>query len=188
MNPAPPVTRTFFPSQNPMRAIVLIWLRRPVRQRSLISDSKRCYRTDGDASLPSAKIMAPKKILVVDDEPVIRKVLERFFSQQGIIVRTACNGAEALEILKTDRPDVLLMDARMPVLNGIETLRQLQKMKLGIFTVIMTGSGDPELAQKVTELGASDFINKPIDLEALASSGALARWLAEAEKNHPSGE
>lgn len=110
-----------------------------------------------------------KTILVVDDEKEICTVLSDNLYQEGYRVFTAYNGKKALELVKKEKPDLVLLDIRMPEMDGIEVLRRIKKMKKEIVVIILTAYGTLETARKAMKLGAYDYITKPFDLFLLKS-------------------
>jgi DNA-binding NtrC family response regulator len=110
-----------------------------------------------------------KTILVVDDEKEICTVLSDNLSQEGYRVFTANSGKTALELVKKEKPDLVLLDIRMPEMDGIEVLRRIKKMKKEIVVIMLTAYGTLETARKAMKLGAYDYITKPFDLFSLKS-------------------
>ncbi len=108
-------------------------------------------------------------LLIVDDENDNRDYLTQFFTDESFQVSQARNGAEALAQaakLKSEL-DVILMDVKMPDMDGISVLKQLQDSKITIPVIIMTGHSTSNLAIKAMQLGAADYITKPLDLDGL---------------------
>ncbi len=110
-----------------------------------------------------------KKILVVDDSPIIRKILKRELSEGGYIVEEACDGKTALTLFNESMPDLVTLDIEMPVLDGFETFRKLRnKHRPGIRSketsvpvIFVTGNDNLKDRNKGFQLGAADFITKP---------------------------
>jgi signal transduction histidine kinase len=107
------------------------------------------------------------KLLIIDDEPGIRKMMSLDLSADGYQVFTAANGREGLEIFERERPPLVLTDLKMPGMDGIEVLRRLKERSSDTEVIVITGHGDMDLAIKSLRLDASDFITKPISGEAL---------------------
>lgn len=104
-------------------------------------------------------------ILIVDDEPSILQSLSGLLADEGFEVITASNGYEALKIIETEAPDLVLLDIWMPGMDGIETLKEIKRDNSFIQVVIITGHGTIETAVKATKMGAFDFIEKPLSID-----------------------
>ena len=104
-------------------------------------------------------------VLVVDDEPSILQSLGGLLSDEGFEVITASNGYEALKLIDTESPDLVLLDIWMPGIDGIETLKEIKKDNPYIQVIIITGHGTVETAVKATKLGAFDLIEKPLSID-----------------------
>jgi len=104
-------------------------------------------------------------ILIVDDEPSILHSLGGLLSDEGFEVTTAANGYEALKIVDTESPDLVLLDIWMPGIDGIETLKEIKKDNPHIQVIIISGHGTIETAVKATKLGAFDLIEKPLSID-----------------------
>ena len=131
---------------------------------------------DESAQLP---VRHPRRILVVDDEPEIRNLLARFFGRLGCEVDTAANGEEALEVMRRERPDVLLLDLRMPQLDGLGVLEQIRSENLDVGPIwAISGYASDHEAKRAMHLGATDFINKPLDLQYLEWSLNMSQMVS----------
>jgi len=106
-------------------------------------------------------------LLIVDDEPSILQSLSGLLSDEGFAVTTAVNGYEALKIIETESPDLVLLDIWMPGIDGIETLQEIKKENPNIQVIIITGHGTIETAVKATKLGAYDLIEKPLSIDKI---------------------
>jgi len=104
-------------------------------------------------------------VLIVDDEPSILQSLGGLLSDEGFEVTTAANGYEALKIVDTESPDLVLLDIWMPGIDGIETLKEIKKDNPHIQVIIISGHGTIETAVKATKLGAFDLIEKPLSID-----------------------
>jgi DNA-binding NtrC family response regulator len=104
---------------------------------------------------------APPKVLVVDDEPGLRRALTRLLQASGISVRTADDGAMATEILAEESFDVALVDLMMPRMNGLELLAHIRDRHAATQVVLMTAFGDVETAVAAVRAGAHHFLTKP---------------------------
>ena len=101
-------------------------------------------------------------VLICDDEEGIRESFKLILSDLYDL-HIAENGLRAMEILKTLSPAAMLLDIKMPKLNGMETLKQIKKLKPNLPVIIVTGYQSVELAQEALKNGASDYIPKPFD-------------------------
>jgi DNA-binding NtrC family response regulator len=106
-------------------------------------------------------------ILCVDDEPDILIVLSEYLSNEGFNVLTADSGDAALEIIKTQKVNLVLLDMAMPKMNGIETLNEIKKIKTDVPAIMITAYRDAEKVVEAFRLGAFDCIFKPFDLKYL---------------------
>jgi two-component system nitrogen regulation response regulator NtrX len=106
-----------------------------------------------------------KTIMIVDDEPSIRTSLEGVLEDEGYKVISASDGREALKIMEEEMPDLVLLDIWMPGIDGIETLKRMRAIHLGLQVIMISGHGSIETAVTATKLGAFDFIEKPLSLE-----------------------
>ena len=122
-------------------------------------------------------------VMVVDDEEGIRESLSGIFEDEGYSVFTASSGEEALNILKEQSPDLMLLDVWLPGIDGIQTLNEIKNLKPDLPVVMISGHGNIELAVKATRTGAYDFLEKPLSLERvlLVANRALERRRLEIE-------
>lgn len=111
-----------------------------------------------------------KHILIVDDEESIRSSLDGILQDEGYRTSVAASGEDALNLLKEELPDLMLLDIWMPGLDGLETLRRARELAPEQVVIMMSGHGTIETAVKATKLGAFDFIEKPLSLEKLLLS------------------
>ena len=111
-----------------------------------------------------------KQILIVDDEANIRKSLVGILQDEGFTATVAENGETGLEKLRSETPDLVLLDIWMPGIDGIETLRRIRDEFPEQMVIMMSGHGTIETAVKATRLGAFDFIEKPLSLEKVLHS------------------
>jgi DNA-binding NtrC family response regulator len=108
------------------------------------------------------------KILVVDDEQLIRWSLEQNLKKQGYEVMTAGSGEDALRLLREEAPDLMLLDIQLPGISGMEVLEKVKEMEEEIIVIMVTALGVLETAVKAMRIGAYDYINKPFNLDELA--------------------
>lgn len=116
-------------------------------------------------SQASGASVARTPILVVDDDPEILEMLRDFLEGEGLTVHTASNGAEALETLDELVPSIILLDMRMPVLDGWGFAEQLRARRLNYPIVVMTAADSAR--RWAEEIGASGYIAKPFDVNEL---------------------
>jgi two-component system, chemotaxis family, chemotaxis protein CheY len=102
-------------------------------------------------------------ITIVDDSRISRKMLIRALpSHWEVTVTQASNGKEALNAYHAGKADVMFLDLTMPIMNGYETLKHLQKEQLNTFIIVVSADIQPEAQERVKKLGAMAFIKKPI--------------------------
>ncbi len=116
-------------------------------------------------------LMADKsKILVVDDEDALRTVLSSELESEGYEVRTAADGQEAIAQLEKDSYQLMLLDIKMPHMNGFEVLKFVKEKHPKTKVVMLTGFADLKNALESKKLGAEDFVSKPYDLVDLLTT------------------
>lgn len=106
-----------------------------------------------------------ESILVVDDEKSILNILSAVLIDEGYHVLMATGGIDALKIIKSETPSIVLLDIWMSDMDGIETLRRIKALFPKVIVIMMSGHGSIETAVKATKLGAYDYIEKPLSLE-----------------------
>jgi len=121
--------------------------------------------------------MALGRILVVDDEAPVREVLTEYFTTEGYAVEGAGSGAEALTVVRGGRADLVLLDVRMPGLDGVQVLRKIREINGDVPVIMVTANEDVSLAKETLKLGAFDYVAKPFDFDYLdrAVAAGLAR-------------
>jgi two-component system nitrogen regulation response regulator NtrX len=127
--------------------------------------------------------MPESVVLVVDDEEGIRDSLSDIFEDEGYTVLSSSSGEEALKVLKEQTPDLVMLDVWLPGIDGMQTLREIKALNFDLPVVMISGHGNIELAVKATQMGAYDFLEKPLSLERvlLAAKRALERRTLEIE-------
>lgn len=108
-------------------------------------------------------------MLAADDDQSILNVLKRFLTSVGFEVITAEDGAAALQLARERRPDIVLLDILMPKKDGIEVLKELARDLPKTGVVMITGNEDEDVAKACLNLGAFDYIEKPVNLELLGN-------------------
>lgn len=105
-----------------------------------------------------------KKILVTDDQVGIRRLLTEILKPQGYEVYECSDGLQAIEFLKGNTVDLVLLDMKMPILDGITTLKKIKDLNIDAKVVIMTAFGELKVTKDAQKLGALDYILKPFDI------------------------
>lgn len=103
------------------------------------------------------------KILVVDDEPVIRSLFQDILKDHGHTVEAVCNGQEAVDIIREKKFDMAFMDVHMPVLNGLEALIKMKQVQPDL-SIVMMDSFPDQLAQEAEKRGAITCMHKPFHI------------------------
>lgn len=106
-------------------------------------------------------------VLFVDDDVDYLKMLMKRMKERNISVFGRNSGEEALELLKRDPVDIVVMEVRMPGIDGIQTLREIKKVDLLVEVILLTGHASLEVAKEGMDLGAFDYLMKPIDFDEL---------------------
>jgi two-component system, NtrC family, nitrogen regulation response regulator NtrX len=109
--------------------------------------------------------MPTERILIVDDEPAIQGALRGVLEDEGYHVTTVGCGADALQAVGDETPDLVFLDIWMPGMDGLETLAELKRLRPQLPVVMISGHGTIETAVKATRLGAYDFVEKPLSLD-----------------------
>jgi two-component system, response regulator, stage 0 sporulation protein F len=107
------------------------------------------------------------KVLVVDDQFGIRVLLQEVLQREGFEVFQAPNGQTALEIVQKHQPDLILLDMKIPGMDGLEILRNIRKLELDTKVIMMTAYGELDLIQEAMEMGALAHFTKPFDIDEL---------------------
>ena len=107
------------------------------------------------------------KLLVVDDESEICEFLKSFFEERNYNVVTANSGEQALDRLKSDKPQVVLLDIKMPGMDGVQTLREIKAKHPRVKVIMVTAIETRDKIEECLRLGADNYITKPLSLEYL---------------------
>ena len=129
--------------------------------------------------------MGKKKILVVDDEQDFLRVFKNRLESMDYEVVTASNGNMALAKIKTDKPDAVLLDIMMPILDGIQTLKEIRKRDKNLPVFMLTASSDAERFKSAKDLNASGFIIKTADLKIEMNNISNVLKIAAKYKGEP---
>lgn len=111
--------------------------------------------------------MGQNKVLIVDDQYGIRVLLFEVFGKEGYETFQAANGKEALDIVHNHAPDLVILDMKIPGMDGLEILREIKKIDSEIKVIMMTAYGELDMIKEATELGALTHFTKPFDIDEL---------------------
>lgn len=144
-----------------------------------------------DPAQPSALDQTEFRVAIVDDESGVRQTLVRGLERHGFLCRPFRSGVDFLESLEFEQPDCIVLDMRMPEMDGLTVLDKLPSETLAIPVIMLTSHGDVSLAVKAMKGGAADFVEKPVSIkqfaetirEHIAQSGELRRHLSEIEQS-----
>ncbi len=124
----------------------------------------------------------PSKVLLVDDEREFIQTLSERLQMRDMGSAIAYDGESALDLVDDDAPDVMILDLKMPGIDGIEVLKQVKEKTPDVEVIILTGHGSQEDREVCMKLGAFAYLHKPVDIEE------LSRLLNEANKKHREGD
>ena len=130
----------------------------------------------------------PPRILVVDDDPVVAKSIDRVLTAKGFAVINAQNGEDALKKLKNETYDVVFTDIKMPGISGIEVAERIKASQPWLPVVIITGYGSQENQSRAEAAGVSGFLNKPLSPEMIERSASMALEEHHRPKTEPMTE
>ena len=105
------------------------------------------------------------KVLAIDDDRTVLHLVQRWFGEAGIEVITAGTAAEGLQMVRDERPDVLLLDIMLPQLSGLEACKAVREIDAKLPVIFITGHGSSEMAIESMKLGAYDYLLKPLEKE-----------------------
>jgi two-component system response regulator (stage 0 sporulation protein F) len=108
-----------------------------------------------------------KKLLIVDDQHGIRILLTELFSAEGYTTFQAANGKLALEIVKRESPNLVLLDMKIPGMDGLDILKHIKSIDPSIKVIMMTAYGELDMIKESTSLGALRHFTKPFDIDEL---------------------
>ncbi|HDH98040.1 MAG TPA: response regulator [Deltaproteobacteria bacterium] len=129
--------------------------------------------------------MLGAKILLVDDEVTFTENMAKLLNARGYRVTTANSGDEAIRMLEKENFDVVVLDLKMPGMDGITTLKEIKKLDLFTETLILTGHGSIDSALEAVKLGAYDYLTKPCEIDELVAKieGAWAKKDEEVKRD-----
>jgi DNA-binding NtrC family response regulator len=119
-------------------------------------------------------IAPPARILVIDDDPGVVELLREFLEKQGYAVDSAPNSREGLSRIVATRPDLVLLDIRMPDMDGMRALQLVRTIAPALAVIMVTANEDIAMARETLRVGAVDYVAKPLDLDYLARAVAAA--------------
>jgi DNA-binding NtrC family response regulator len=128
------------------------------------------------------------EMLIVDDEPRLLRVLRLGLPDHGFNVSTASNGQEALKFLFDKKIDVVVTDIRMPVMDGVELIYEMERLDIKLPIVVTTAHADIDTAVKTLKHGACDYIRKPFSVEELVQSVKKAMEKVSSIQASPSND
>lgn len=112
---------------------------------------------------------APHKILVIDDEPELRELMKDVLEDEGYQVCCAGSGADGIVLTAQEHPELILLDMRMPEMDGIATLRRIRETDDQVMVIILTGYGCPDTIRDAADLDVSEYLSKPFENEDLVA-------------------
>lgn len=115
------------------------------------------------------------KVLVVDDEPHMRETLAEILKDKGYQVLLAASGEDAIDVCERETPRIVLMDVRMPGMDGVEAFRRIRRHQEGMRVILMSAYSMDALKEAALEEGAIAFLPKPLDLERVVNLISEAR-------------
>jgi two-component system response regulator (stage 0 sporulation protein F) len=107
------------------------------------------------------------KILIVDDQAGIRMLLDEVLSHEGYHTLQASNGKLALEIVRNDNPDLVLLDMKIPGMDGLDILKHIKALNDAVKVIMMTAYGELDIMKEAIEFGAAMHFTKPFDIDEL---------------------
>ena len=124
-----------------------------------------------------------KKILIIDDDKTFRIILKETLIKEGYFMLEANSGEKGLELVKSEHPDLVITDFQMPGMTGLDVLQSIIKMKTGIPVIMITGFSDTENIIKAIQMGAFDYLEKPVNPSVLKSAIKIALNSANLSSN-----
>ena len=107
------------------------------------------------------------KLLIVDDQYGIRLLLQEIFKKEGYEVFQAANGFQAIDIVVKDCPDLVILDMKIPGMDGVEILKRIKEINKDIKVILMTAYGELDIIEEAKKLGALQYFPKPFDIDEI---------------------
>ncbi|PKP83074.1 MAG: hybrid sensor histidine kinase/response regulator [Alphaproteobacteria bacterium HGW-Alphaproteobacteria-18] len=142
------------------------WLVRPLRMSS-VAERIQLARSGADAVEEQEMASGAGRVLIADDNPVNALIARRALELAGFTVTVAATGSEALEAAARMEPDLVLMDLRMPVMDGFEAMRRLRADGFTLPIIAVSAEINPDIERRARDAGADGVATKPLDAEAL---------------------
>src|ERR1035437_338740 len=124
-----------------------------------------------------------KKILIIDDDRTFRVILKEVLIKEGYHLLEAPSGEKGLELVKSEHPDLVITDFQMPGMSGLDVLQAIVKLKTGIPVIMITGFSDTENIIKAIQMGAFDYLEKPVNHSVLKAAIRIALNSANLSSN-----
>jgi DNA-binding response OmpR family regulator len=134
------------------------------------------HRGKSMANKPQGKAI---KLMVVDDEAEVCDYVKGFFSERNFEVFTSYNGRDALACFDAQKPEIVLLDVKMPIMDGMQTLKEMRKRNQTSKIIMVTALDDIDKIKEARSCGAVDYITKPLSLEQLELAVLSAAGTAE---------
>jgi PAS domain S-box-containing protein len=125
----------------------------------------------------TSKFEQKRKVLVIDDNQIVNKVIADYLKECGFMVNQAYDGPSAIEMFDKERHDLVFLDYRMPEMDGMEVLKEIKNLDENAFVIFMTGEGSEDVAVTAMKSGAVDYLTKPISYTDLAH--LAGKWIKE---------
>lgn len=151
-----------------------------------VGDARSTTSFEGARSHDGPKsALSGKRVVIVEDEGLTQMLLRKLVTQLGIqIVGSAVNGAQGVEMVLRERPDIVLMDINMPVMDGLEAGRRIME-HLPVCLIMLTAFADEDNVSRAEEIGASGYILKPVDRALLFPQLESSYQKYERERKRP---
>ena len=116
-----------------------------------------------------------KRVLIIDDEYLIRYSLQKLIEQEGYQVFTAASGQEGLRLFEKQKPDIVILDIRLPDTNGLALLITFKEISPSAIVIMATGCPDERSSEEALKMGALDYLEKPVNIGTLKNLMQAAR-------------